>query len=84
MDKSSNGTFVNNVQIGRNNRAMLKPMDEVTLLPTKYARYMYKEREQAEDDVPGGPSADYFIQKTLVYKKKVKKLENVNKNKIFF
>jgi hypothetical protein len=66
QDNSSNGTFVNNVQLGKNNRTMLKSMDEIFLLPTKYVRYMYKEKEAEEESCPGGPAADYHIQKTLV------------------
>ena len=41
-------------------------MDEISLLPTKYARYIYKERVSEEgDEDDGGPAKEYHIQKTL-------------------
>jgi serine/threonine protein kinase len=41
-------------------------MDEISLLPTKYARYIYKERASEDDqEEDGGPAKEYHIQKTL-------------------
>ena len=65
MDNSINGTFVNGVQLGKNNRSILKAMDEIALLPTKFARYIYKERSAPDEEDDGGPAKEYHIQKTL-------------------
>jgi serine/threonine protein kinase len=48
------------------NRTVLRAMDEISLLPTKYARYIYKERaSEDEEQEDGGPAKEYHIQKTL-------------------
>ena len=63
-DNSTNGTFLNGVMLGKANKSILKPMDEVALLHTKTIRYIYKERTVDEDDVDG-PAKDYYIRQTL-------------------
>lgn len=64
-DHSSNGTFLNGIILGKTNKSILKPMDEVALLHTKAMRYIYKERMDPEEEEPDGPGRDFYIRQTL-------------------
>lgn len=64
-DNSTNGTFLNGVMLGRNNKSVLRSSDEIWLLQTKHIRYIYKERMSAEEENPEGPGVDYHIMQTL-------------------
>eukprot|EP01112_Ceratiomyxa_fruticulosa_P014128 TRINITY_DN4022_c0_g2_i1.p1 TRINITY_DN4022_c0_g2~~TRINITY_DN4022_c0_g2_i1.p1 ORF type:complete len:433 (-),score=61.73 TRINITY_DN4022_c0_g2_i1:41-1339(-) len=70
QDLSTNGTYVNGIKLGKNNRMLLTNRTEITLFlakkpgQTKIA-YLYQDINEDKDAEDGGPHKKYDLRETL-------------------